>query len=440
MNNKEQLELAHWVVSEAIKKGADQAAVDISNSRQIDVEFRDRKMQTLNEATSRSLSLTIYSKNRFSNHTTNDIRREALTPFIEEAIGMTGYLGEDIHRTLPDPKYYEGRSNLDLDRYDGSYGDVVSDERIRIAREVEEAALAAEGKIISVTSGYSDSRSESVKVHSNGFEGQSSSTFFAAGAEATVADGESGRPSDYDWSVVLHKKDLPSLEKMGREAVRRARAKVGQAKMESGTYDMIIENRSATRLVGAMFQCLQGRALQQKRSYLEGKIGEKIASEKLTVIDDPLIVGGQGSRLYDGDGIAAKKRVIIDKGVLKSYYIDYYYSRKLGMEPTTGGSSNVIIEPGEKTLEQLIAQSKKGILVTGFIGGNSNTATGDFSYGIIGQLIENGKLVKPVNEMNLSGNLTEIWEHLVEMGNDPYPNSAWLRPSMFFRDIFFSGV
>jgi len=160
----------------------------------------------------------------------------------------------------------------------------------------------------------------------------------------------------------------------------------------------------------------------------------------LTVIDDPLIVGGQGSRLYDGDGIAAKKRVIIDKGVLKSYYIDYYYSRKLGMEPTSGGSSNVIIEPGEKTLEQLIAQSKKGILVTGFIGGNSNTATGDFSYGIIGQLIENGKLVKPVNEMNLSGNLTEIWEHLVEMGNDPYPNSAWLRPSMFFRDIFFSGV
>ena len=94
----------------------------------------------------------------------------------------------------------------------------------------------------------------------------------------------------------------------------------------------------------------------------------------------------------------------------------------------------------DKSPEQLIAQSKKGLFITGFIGGNSNTATGDFSYGIIGQLIENGQLTRPVNEMNLSGNLTEIWDHLVEMGNDPYPNSSWRRPSMFFKDIFFSGV
>ncbi len=440
MKNKERLELAKWVIAKAQKHGADNAAVNISGSREVDVQFRDRKMEKLQESTSQSLSLAVYSKNRYSSHSTNDLRKSSLEPFIEEAVGMTKYLGEDPYRTLPDPKYYEGAQEIDLDQYDDSFDDVTSDERIRIAKEIEEAALSKSDEIISCTAGYSDGLYESTKVHSNGFEGSNAATGFSASAEVTVADGDKGRPEDYAYASVLHKRDFPDLSELGAEAVRRAVAKVGQTKLESGNYDLIIENRAATRFLYAMYGPMTGRSLQQKRSFLEGKIGQKIASDKLTVVDDPLIRGGQGSRLFDGEGMAAKKRTIIDKGVLRSYYIDYYYAQKLGTEPTTGGASNLIIEPGEKSLDQLIAGVKKGILVTGFIGGNSNGATGDFSYGLVGQLIEDGKIVKPVNEMNISGNLTEIWDKLVEMGNDPFPYSAWRRPSMSFSDVFLSGV
>jgi len=440
MKNKERLELAKWVIAKARSYGADDAAVNVSGSREVDVEFRDRKMDTLKESTSQSLSLSVYAKNRYSSHSTNDLRKSSLEPFIEEAVGMTKYLGEDPYRTLPDPKYYAGTQDVDLDVNDSSFGDIASEDRIRIAKEIEDAALSKSDEIISCTAGYSDGLHEFVKVHSNGFEGHKTSTSFSVGAEITVADGDKGRPEDWAYVSVLHRRDFPDFEKLGEEAVRRALAKVGQTKLESGNYDLVIENRAATRLLYPLYGAMRGRSIQQKRSFLEGKIGQKIASDKLTVIDNPLLKGGHGSRLFDSEGMAAKKRPIIDKGILKSYYIDYYYAQKLGIEPTTGSASNLIIEPGEKSLDQIIAGVKKGILITGFIGGNSNGATGDFSYGIVGQLIEDGRVVKPVNEMNLSGNLTEIWDKLVEMGNDPYPYSSWRRPSMYFRDVFLSGV
>jgi len=156
--------------------------------------------------------------------------------------------------------------------------------------------------------------------------------------------------------------------------------------------------------------------------------------------DEPFIVKGFGSRFFDGEGLSAQKRVMIAKGVLTNYYIDTYYGKKLGMAPTSGSGSNTVFEYGSKSLEEMIRNLKRGILVTGFIGGNSNSTTGDFSFGIVGMLIENGVIVKPVNEMNISDNAKEFWHRLTETGNDPYPYSATLMPSMRFDSVSFSGI
>ncbi len=180
--------------------------------------------------------------------------------------------------------------------------------------------------------------------------------------------------------------------------------------------------------------------MQQKRSWLEGKIGQKIASDKLTVIDNPFIEKGLGSRNYDGEGLAVQKRVIIDKGVLKEYFVDSYYGKKLGMEPNSGSSTNLQFDYGSRSLDEMTKDIKRGILITGFIGGNSNGTTGDFSFGIVGQLIENGLPVQAINEMNISENSKEFWKKLIETGNDPYPYSSWRRPSMLFEDIQLSGI
>lgn len=440
MNKQDRIDLAHWVAKKVKAAGADDAAVNISYSRDIDIKHRDGMLEELKEATSNSLSINIYAANRFSGHSTNDIRKDSLGKFIEEAVAMTKYLAEDEFRKLTDPALYDGRADVDLMIQDPYHAMIKSEDRVAFAREVQEAASAQSETIASCTGYYSDSYSESVKVLSNGFEGSRQTTVFSAGADVSVDDGMGGKPEDWSWSVTRFYKDLPSPQSLADDAVKRVLQKVGQTKLESGLYDVIVENRAGSRLLAAFYGPMRASSLQQKRSFLEGKIGQQIASDKLTWTDDPFVPTALGSRLYDGDGIAAKKRVMIDKGVLKEYYIGNYYGRKLGQAPTTGGSSNVVIATGSRSAEEIVKATKKGILVTSFLGGNSNGTTGDFSFGIGGLYIEDGQIVKPCNEMNISGNMTEFWMQLAETGNDVYTYSSWRRPSMLFKDVQISGL
>ena len=147
-----------------------------------------------------------------------------------------------------------------------------------------------------------------------------------------------------------------------------------------------------------------------------------------------------GSRLFDDEGLAAIKRPVIENGVLKSYYIDNYYGKKLGMKPTSGGSSNIIFNTGNRGMDEMLASITKGVLITGFIGGNSNRSTGDFSFGIEGFYIENGKIIHPLNEMNIAGNMNQFWFNLVEMGNDVLENESVRIPSMMFEKVDLSGL
>ncbi len=440
MNNKKRLELAKWAIERALKSGADQAAVSISNHRNIEIEFRDKKLDKVKESTENSLNLQIYTEHRYSTHTTNDLGKESLAKFIKEAVAGTKYLGEDKFRSLPDPKYYPGKLKADLKIRDTSYEKITSSDRVKMAAEIESAARAQSDKIISTTSSYSDEYHERVRANSNGFSGAEERTSFSAGLVVTVSDKNGGRPEDWSWANARFYKDLPGPEALAKDAVQRAMQKIGQKKIESGKYDMIVENRAGSRLISMLQQPMSAHMVQQKNSFLEGMVGKKIASEKLTMIDDPMLEKGLGSRLFDRDSLAAKRRVMIEKGVLRYYYIDNYYGRKLGLELTSGSPSNLVFECGTKSPAELIKDIKKGILVNGFIGGNSNPTTGDFSYGIMGLLIEDGQIVKPVNEMNIAGNGKDFWNRLVAMGNDPFPYASWLVPSMVFEKVQFSGL
>ena len=440
MNNKEKMELAEWAMEYSLKSGANESIVDISNSRNIEIEYRDKKLDKLQESTQNSLNLQIYANQRYSSHSTSDLRKEELKKFIEEAVASTKYLTEDKFRSLPDPKYYPSRTDLDLKLKDTSYENIDPTSRVTLASDIEKEAMEISDLIISSTAGYYDTYEESIKLHSNGFKGESAGTFFSAGAQVTVNDKEGGRPEDWFYATTRFRNELPSPQVLGSEAAKRALRKIGQKKIESGEYQMLVENRASGRLLSVFSRAMTARAIQQKSSFLDGMIDKKIASEKLTVIDDPSLQKGLGSRLFDGEGIAAKKRVMIEKGVLKNYFIDNYYGKKLGWDPTTAGPSNVVFEYGTKTFDELLKEIKKGIIINGFIGGNSNNTTGDFSFGIVGLYVENGQIVKPVNEMNISGNAKDVWNQLVEMGNDPYQYSSNLAPSMLFEKIQFSGI
>jgi PmbA protein len=160
----------------------------------------------------------------------------------------------------------------------------------------------------------------------------------------------------------------------------------------------------------------------------------------LTIVDDPLIVRGLASRPFYGEGIAAKSMPIIETGILRNYYIDTYYGKKLGMSPTTGSPSNRVLKLGDKNRDALIADLNEGILITSWLGGNSDSATGDFSLGVRGHLIENGQVGAPISEMNVTGNLLTLFRSLRALGNDPWKYSAMKVPTLVFDDVNFSGA
>ncbi len=440
MNSKECFELARWAVSYAKKCGAQDAAADVRDQRQIQVQFREKKIEKLQEAKRHSLAVSVYLNNRFSSQNTNDLRKVSLEKFIEEAVATTRYVNEDPFRKLPDPKYYAGRGKRELQVRDPSYEKVKTEERIESARQAVETAYSASSRIVSVTAGFNDTLSRLVKVHSNGFEGEREDTFYSLYANPTLKDDEGKLVEEYAYVNTRYKADLPDPRRVGAEATERALRHIGQRKVNSEVMDMVVENRQASQMIWPLVGPLSGSALQQKQSFLEGRLGQQIASEKLTLIDDPFLLRGQGSRLFDGEGLASRRMPVIEKGILRAYYIDTYYGRKLGMEPTSGGSSNLVFEYGTKPCEGIIAGVTRGIFVTGFIGGNSNGTTGDFSFGISGLFIENGKPVKPVYEMNISGNVMKLWEGLVGVGNDPDIYSGWRTPTLHFKDVQFSGI
>ncbi len=439
MTNSQRIEIANWAVDFAKRSGASQSCATISNSRQIELEYRLQKVDTLKDCTSNTLSIDIYVDGRYSRHSTSNLDKDSLKRFITAGIAASKYLAIDKHRYLPDAKYYPRDTNSDLEIYDKTYENITIEQRKAIAARAEAAALSKSDKIISVTSGCSDTYDQGVKVTSNGFAGSWRSTKFTTWAWVSV-DGDTARPGDWSQSTKRFYNEMLSPETVGSKAAERALEKIGQAGIKSGKYDMIVENRCGGKIIRMLIGPMSGQALYQKKSFLDSKLNSSIASKLLTMTEDPTLKKGLASRHFDSEGMAAKKMPIIESGTLKNYYLDSYYARKLDKAFTTARASNIVFDQGREDLFQLTGRIDRGILVKNFIGGNSNSTTGDFSFGISGQLIEKGRPIKPVNEMNISGNALDLFKRLVALGSDPNPNGSWQIPSMFFKDVSFSGI
>ena len=425
----------------ARKKGAHEVAARAYKVRDVTVQWRDGKLEQINEATTRGVGLQLYVDGRYASVTSSDLRPEALDTFIGDSVAMTRTLAADPFRSLPDPALYAGQASVDLKLEDPAYPTVTPERRRRLAEELEAAARAVQGAsaILSVTTGFSDNRSESVRVHSNGFKGGRVDTSFWTSAQVSVKDPDGRRPEDWSAAGVRFLSELPSAAEVGREAAERALGRLGAQKAESTVLPMVLENRAAGRLLGYLMGPLGGQSLQQKRSFFEGKVGQVIGSERLTITDDPHLPKGFGSRLYDAEGIAARPLPIFEAGVLRNAFIDTYYGKKLKMAPTTGGSSNIVWKLGPSAQARLVADVKDGILVTGFLGGNSNGTTGDFSLGVQGFRIRTGQIAEPVAEMNISGNHLDLWKRLSAVGNDPYLYSSSRTPTLVFEGVQFAG-
>ena len=435
-------EVARTAMKSALAKGARQAAATFNRTRNVSLEWRDGKVEKINEATTRGLTLQLYVDGRYSQVSSSDLRPEALDTFISDSISMTRVLSEDPFRSLPEPSLYEGRASVDLQLEDPAYPTVTPEQRRKAAQQMEDAARAVKGSeaILSVSTGFDDTRTESFRVASNGFEGTRVDTVFFVSSSVSVKDADGRRPEDYAFGGSRFLGEVPGVSEVGRQSAERAISRLGSKKAPSAVMTLVVDNRAAGRLMGALGGPLSGASLQQKRSFLEGKLGQAIGSPLLDVVDDPLIPKAFGSRLYDGEGLAAKRRPVFERGVLRSYYIDTYYGKKLKLAPTSGGVSNLAWTLGAKPQAAILKDVGEGILVTGFLGGNSNGTTGDYSFGVQGFLIRGGERAEPVGEMNIAGNMLELLKKLTAVGDDPWPYSSMRTPTLVFEGVQFAGV
>jgi PmbA protein len=438
MNTQEKYNLADMVIAHALKSGAQQVSVSIDESRNKNIEIRDQQIDNLTESNRNSLTIHLYVDKKFSSHSTNRMKKDELLKFVDEAIAATRYLAEDEFRMLPDPSLYYVGGGSDLQVFDASIDSVDTKTKIDLAKAVLNEAYNKDERIISVSSNYSDNLSNWVLVNSNGFKGDAASSGLSLYVSVSVKT-DNGRPSG-DWYETEVFYDKLKKTDIGKKALERTIQKIGPKKIASGKYPMIVEYRVAGNLLSPLYNALNGYSIYQKQSFLADKKEKAIASKVMTVFDDPLIVAGAGSRHFDDEGLAAAKRAVIEDGILKNFYIDTYYGRKLKMDPTSGSSSNVVFKLGDRNAEEMVKSMKKGIFVTGFNGGNCNGSTGDFSYGIEGFLVENGSIVHPVNEMNITGNMNQIWLNLVEAGNDIIEGSSFRVPSLMIENVDFSGI
>ena len=443
-------EVATDVVSRAMKAGATAAEAIVREGSEFSTLVRLGKVETLKESGSRAVGLRVFLGKRAASTYSSDFSHEGIERLVKGALDLARITSEDPYAGLPDLSQM-GSVPGDLKLY---YPDVYSlppEQRIDYARRTEAAALNFDPRIKNSEGGSFDaSTGRKVLANSLGFVGEYQRSGCSVSL-APIAQAENGTMQrDYWYSSARTLAKLESPESVGKEAARRTLRRLGARKIASTKVPIVFDSDTSRSLLDAIFDAVNGDAIYRQSSFLEGKLGETIASENVTVVDDGTIPEGFGTSPFDGEGVPSRRTVVIEKGVLKSYLLNTYTARKLGLQ-TTGsaarslagspgiGHGNFFLEKGARTAQQIIADIKRGLYVIDLMGFGVNLVTGDYSRGATGIWIENGELTYPVEEITVAGNLKEMLNNIVEIGNDLEFRSSIACPTLHIEGMTIAG-
>ena len=434
----QEIALARHCLEYARSQGADAVRITLTKSLLNLVGVLNGEVDKTSHALDRSLQLQLFAKGRFGSFSSNRLDKEGLEAFIREALDTVGMLEADSFRSLPAPERLakDAVTGQELGLYDPACETLTAEARREMALGSvawpQEGLIAEEGE-------YSDSVFDSLTLDSQGLEARHTETSFEIGYESTVEDADGRHYSSYWWDAAPRLEDL-QLKGCAQKAYERARDQRNPQSVPSGKYTLILDSECASKVVTPVLSALGGYSLQQKNSFLTGSLGKQLFPQGLTILDVPRTKGDTGCRLFDSEGVATREMPVIENGVVKTYFLNTYISRKMEMEPTIEDATRVKVMPfgGCRTQEEVLQKVKDGILVTGFNGGNSNPATGNFSYGIEGFVIKDGERLHPVREMLITGNFLTLWNHLEVAADDARPCLSKRVPTLAFSDVDFS--
>jgi PmbA protein len=421
-------EFAADVAQGAVKRGASAAEVIIRQRTEFSVGVRLGDVETLQESTDNGLGLRVLIDGRQASVSGSDFNPDAVRSLMDEAVELARLTSPDDTAGLPEPQEL-ATTFPDLDLWDEAIVSLSPEDQIEMALRAERAAQGYSDLISNFDGGGLDSSYGSIILaNSLGFAGEFRSTSCSLASVPVAA--ENGKMQRDHWYDVRRKlSEMDSPEEIGVVAARRTLRKLGSRSVPTQAVPVVLEPNIARDFLGDIFNAASGEAIFRKASFLVGQLGEQIASERLTVIDDGLIPRGLGSRPFDGEGLPSRRTVVISGGVLESYLLNSYTARKLGLKSTANAgrvlsgppgveAGNLYIEPGQHSPDEIIKSVSKGLLITELLGFGVNIVTGDYSRSAGGIWIEKGELTFPVQGVTIAGNLKEMLKSIEMIGND----------------------
>lgn len=443
-------ELAQDVVRQAMAGGATAAECVVREGDEFSTLVRLGQVETLKESGSKAIGVRVFNGKRAASTYSSDFSRAGLERMVKSALELSKITSEDPFGGIPEASQL-GSLSGDLDLYSADVYSLPGEERISYARRAEKAALDYDPRIKNSEGGSFDAATgHKVLANSHGFVGEYRRSYCSVAA-VPIAQNENGTMQrDYWFSVARNLGRLESPEHVGQVAAQRTLRRLGARKGKTAHVPVVLDPLVAASMLDHIFEGVNGDSVYRGASFLTGKLGEKIAGDRVTVIDDGTMVGGFGTSPFDGEGIPTRRTVVIENGVLKSYLLNTYTAKKLGLQTTANasrglagtpgiGPGNYFLQPGTKTPQQIIGEIKEGLYVTEFLGHGANLVTGDYSRGASGMWISGGELAYPVEEITVAGNLKEMFFNITEIGNDLEFRGAMACPTIRIEGLVVGG-
>ncbi len=442
--------LATELVHQAIAAGASDAEVILYEGDEFEALVRKGEVERLKDSGSRAAGLRVFLGSRTASTSTSDLTPAGLARLVNGAVALARVTSEDPFAGLPEAAAY-GKLEDDLRIHSDDVEALPAAERIALARRADAASLA-DPRITNSRGGSFDAGSgHKILANSRGFVGEYRRSICSISASpiAQSADGQMQR--DYWYSSARSAEALESPEAVGAESARRTLRRLGARSVPTQQVPVVFAPEIARSIVGHIFEAANGSLIYHQSSFFADKLGEQVASEDLTIVDDGTLVGGFGTAPFDGEGLPTRRTVVVERGILKNYLLNTYMARKLGLQSTGNASRGITGAPGigagnlflesatPQSPDAILAEIKNGLYVTELIGQGVNMVTGDYSRGASGLWIENGELSYPVEGITIAGNLREMFAHISAVGNDLIFRSSVASPTLRIDGMTIAG-
>lgn len=448
-------QLASDVIAQALKAGATDAEAVVYEGDEFSALVRLGQVETLKESGSRAIGLRVFVGQRTASTSSSDFSADSIQRLVDGAITLAKITSEDPFAGLPEADEF-GKIGTDQHLYFEDVNAMPPAERIETARRVEAAAMAYDTRIQNSGGGdFDTATSHKILVNSRGFSGEYRRSYCGFSAMPIAVDEKGGMQRNYWYSAARTTRKLESPEEIGREAARRTLARLGARQVKTQRAPVVFSPEIARSIMGNIFEAANGDAIYRNASFFCGQLGEQVAGENVTVIDDGTMIfdgiGGFGTAPFDGEGLPTRRTVLVERGILKNYVLNTYTAKKLGMKSTGNasrglagnpgiGAGNFYLEPGSVNPEQLIGDVKSGLYVTETMGFGVNLVTGDYSQGASGMWIEDGELAFPVEEITIAGNLKDMYKNIAAIGNDLVFRGSSAAPTIRVEDMMIAGA